>query len=117
MATSRPPVAFLSHSSKDAALAEQIATALVANGVDTFYSDWSIVDGDSLVKKVEQGLEDCTHFLVLLTPESLASNWVQTEIDAGLVKAIEGQCRFISLLYGVSHGDLTPILKTKKHRT
>jgi len=60
---------------------------------------------------VDDGIEAATHFLALLTPNSLRSEWVQTELDAGMIKKIEGTCRLIPVLAGVTIDDLPPTLR------
>ena len=77
------PRVFLSYTWGDRELAERIANALQANGIDTWWAEWCISAGDSLRQKIDEGLGDCTHFLVLLTPNSIEKPWVNQEMDAG----------------------------------
>lgn len=114
-ATDKPiaaPKAFLSYAGEDAEEAERIARALIAKGIDTWWAGWSLSAGDSIRQKIDGGLEECTHFIVLLTPASLDKPWVKTEIDAGFVGKVEARCRFIPLRKGVSIEELTPLLRT-----
>jgi len=55
---------------------------------------WEIRSGDSLKRKMEEGLAGCTHFVVLLTPNSLGKPWVETEIDAGFLRMVRGWLPF-----------------------
>jgi hypothetical protein len=107
----RPPCAFLCHASEDNTLARRIAHEFQTKGVDTFFDEWEIGPGDSLRQKIDSGIERCTHFVVLLTPNSLPKPWVNAEIDAGFVRKVEGQCRFIVLRYGIGPNDLPPLLR------
>ncbi|WP_292524671.1 toll/interleukin-1 receptor domain-containing protein [Mesorhizobium sp.] len=91
------PKAFLSYSFDDRELAETVARALMADGIDTWWAEWEIRSGDSLRRKIDEGLGNCTHFIVLLTPSAMQKPWVQQEMDAGLVRRISGQARFIAL--------------------
>lgn len=104
------PKAFLSFSIDDHSLASQVAHGLIANGVDTWWSDWEIRAGDSLRQKIDQGLGNCTHFIVLLTPSAMKKPWVQQEMDVGLVRRIAGQARFIALRCGLSTTELPPLI-------
>lgn len=106
------PVVFLSHASEDSATSKRIAEALMAKGIDTFYDEWELVSGDSIRRKLEQGLEGCTHFGVLLTPISITKPWVNTEIDAGFIGMVGGKNRFIGLRHGLAPGDLSTFLQT-----
>lgn len=101
--TTRPAKAFLSHSSEDKQVSSKLATHLMTNGVDVWYDKWEIKPGDSLRRKIDDGIEGASYFLVLLTPASLQSEWVQTELDAGMVRRIEGKCRLIPVILDVSH--------------
>lgn len=78
-------------------LAQRIAETLQGNGVQTWWAEWEIGAGDSLRQKIDAGLSDCTHFIVLLTPRSIVKPWVNQEMDAGLVLKIQARCRFITL--------------------
>ncbi len=106
------PRVFLSFSYADKSLAEQIAKLLSSNGVQTWFADWEIGPGDSLRQRIDEGLSNCTHFVVLLTPNSINRPWVNTEIDAGLVRKIEDGRKFIPLRKDLSVDKLTPILRT-----
>lgn len=105
-----PPRAFLSYAWEDRELAEQLAGALQANGIDTWWAGWCIGAGDSLRQKIDEGLAGCTHFLVLLTPTSIAKPWVNQEMDAGLVRKLNENTRFIAVRSGLGAGALPPLL-------
>ena len=104
------PRAFLSHAWEDRKLTKRIATILQGNGIDTWWAEWCIRSGDSLRQKIDEGLGNCTHFIVLLTPTSLTKPWVNQEIDAGLVLKIGNQCSFIPLRHGLPSDMLPPLL-------
>ncbi|TGQ13582.1 toll/interleukin-1 receptor domain-containing protein [Mesorhizobium sp. M00.F.Ca.ET.217.01.1.1] len=106
----KTPKAFLSYSFDDRDLAEIIARRLVAEGIETWWAEWEISAGDSLRRKIDEGLGNCTHFIVLLTPNAMKKPWVQQEMDAGLVRKIAGQARFIPLRHGLAAQDLPPLL-------
>ena len=73
------PRVFLSYTSDDIELARRIAESLHGNGIDTWWDKWRISTGDSLRQKIDEGLSGCTHFLVLLTPQSIDKPWVNQE--------------------------------------
>lgn len=110
----KTPAAFLSHSGIDAAVAGQLARDLRGQGVDVWYAEWEIKPGDSLRRKIDEGIDRATHFLVLLTPASLKSEWVQTELDAGLVRKISGACRLIPILSGIAADEVPATLRGLK---
>jgi len=105
------PRVFLSYASEDRAIAERLATDMRTAGVDVFFAEWEIRPGDSIRAKIDQGLSDCTHFVVLLTISSIGKPWVNAEIDAGFVRRVEDSCRFIPLRLGLSPNQLPPLLR------
>src|SRR4051794_31747271 len=110
-ATKHPFLAFVCHASEDNELARRIATDLHANGIDTFFSEWEIRAGDSLRRKIDAGLESCTHFIVLVTPTSLNKPWVNAEIDAAFIRKVEGSAVLIPLRYELEVEQLPPLLR------
>jgi len=107
------PLVYLAHASEDHdTLAKPLAQRLIASGIDVWLDEWEIRPGDSLKRKMESGLEQCTHFLVLLTPASIGKAWVETEIDAGFLRALGGEIRFIGLRIGTALTDLSVFLRT-----
>lgn len=106
------PKVFLSWGWEDRTLAEPIATGLMAKGVDTWWSEWCINVGDSLRQKIDEGLNDCTHFVVLLTPQSIKKPWVNQEIDAGFALMLsQKKVKFIALRHGLPVGELPPLMR------
>ena len=105
------PRVFLSYSHADKELAHSLAEELQSNGIDTFLDDWCILDGDSIVQTINKGIADCTHFLVLLTPNSIDRPWVKAETDAGLIRKIKDKCRFIPVRHALPADKLPPLLQ------
>lgn len=104
---------YLAHAHEDKAIVEPIARGLMQRGIDVWYDTWEIGYGDSLRRKMEAGLGDCTHFIVLLTEASMAKPWVNEEIDAGLMNAVEGTAKFIGLRHQLSIDAVSPFLRTR----
>ncbi len=115
VATPVTPNLYLAHASEDKDfLARPLAQKLLDAGINVWLDEWEIKTGDSLRQKMEAGLENCTHFLVLLTPMSLKKAWVQAEIDVGFVRAVDGVSRFMGIRIGVEVNELSPFLKTRR---
>lgn len=104
------PKAFLSFAWEDKEIAQKIAEGLMANGIDTWWAEWEIGAGDSLRRRIDSGLGECTHFIVLLTSTSIQKPWVNEEMDAGFVRKVGDKSRFIPLRYELSPSDLPPLL-------
>lgn len=108
--TSTAPRAFLSYAFEDRDLAKRIAEALQSNGIETWWAEWEIRAGDSLRQKIDGGLSGCTHFIVLLTPASVGKPWVNQEMDAGLVRKLNAEAKFIALRSNLPASGLPPLL-------
>ena len=104
------PVAFLCHCFTDKHLAQRIAHDLRTNGIDVWYDSWEVKPGDSLRRKIDQGISQAQYFLVLLTPSFENGKWAQTELDAGIVQQIQGQCRLIPLVSDLIDPKIPPTL-------
>lgn len=107
----KSPKVFLSYAFGDSALASRIAEELQKNGVDTWFADWCISAGDSIRQRMDEGLGDCTHFVVLLTPRSIDKPWVRQEMDAGLMRKLSTGTKFIALRTDLPVGELPPLLQ------
>lgn len=106
------PTAFLCHATEDKPLARKIALTLQENGIHTFFDEWEIRLGDSLRRKIDEGLELCTHFIPLLTPNSIDKPWVKEELDAAFIQKVEGKCKFFPLLNEIQVQQLPPLLRS-----
>lgn len=104
---------YLAHGTEDKAVARPLAEGLMARGIDLWFDEWEIHPGDSLRKKMEQGLGRCTHFVVLLTSVSITKPWVNEEMDVGLLRAVEGSARFIGLRHNLDVSQVPLFLQTR----
>ncbi|MEA2887884.1 MAG: hypothetical protein QOD11_2244 [Bradyrhizobium sp.] len=108
------PRLYFAHASENHDMAKLLADRMLADGIDVWFDEWEIKAGDSLRQKMESGLAGCTHFLVLLTSEAIGKPWVETEIDAGFVRSVEGASKFMGIRSGVEISQLSPFLKTRR---
>lgn len=93
------PKAFLSYSHADKEFAVELADRLRQSGVDLWLDKYEIRPGDSLIDKIfSEGLAKTKFFLILLSVASTQSKWVQEELNAAMIKRIEGVTRIIPLL-------------------
>jgi hypothetical protein len=70
---------FISHSSKDAQLARWIAVDIASHGFRPWLDEWEITAGESIPKRISEGLEECQAMIVALSPEAVQSGWVERE--------------------------------------
>ena len=91
---------FLSHASEDKErLVLDFAKRLRARGVDVWLDRWEMRPGDSLVRKIfTDGIDQADFFMVVISMASVDEPWVQEELDAGVVRKINGSCRLIPVV-------------------
>lgn len=83
--------AFLSHSSVDKPLATQIYRDLRDQAVDVWFDRLELRAGDSLLKKIAEGIGSAEYLLVLLTDDSKRSAWVEKELSIALTQEVNGR--------------------------
>ncbi|MCF6147597.1 MAG: toll/interleukin-1 receptor domain-containing protein [Candidatus Kuenenia sp.] len=95
----KDPKVFLSYSHSDKEFAVKLAEDLRKQGIDIWIDKWEIQPGDSIIQKIFlQGLADTDFFLILLSSESIRSKWVAEELNAAIVKKMEGITRIIPVI-------------------
>jgi hypothetical protein len=77
---------FLSHSSVDKGFVTKLAIDLVAEGFPVWFDSWELETGAPLSRRIYDGLDDSDSVLVLLSPNSLGSEWVRKEIEGAMIK-------------------------------
>lgn len=80
---------FISYNHNDSNFAEQLALELTRRDIKVWKDSWRIGVGDSLIQKIQDGLEGSSFLCVIFSKNSLASEWVKREITAGLLREIE----------------------------
>jgi hypothetical protein len=79
------PKVFVSHSAKDRDFVErEIVQLLHSHGIETWYSTDDIGAGVKWERSLREGLKSCDWFLVVLSNESVKSEWVEAEVHWAL---------------------------------
>lgn len=81
---------FVSYSHRDRAQAQRISEALRALGHPVWYDNWAIGPSESILDKVSDALARNDTILVLLSPSSVRSLWVQRELNSVLTRQLAG---------------------------
>ena len=90
---------FVSYSSKDRGFVEQLVRDLHANGIQLWYDQWEMLPGDLLTDKIGTAIMDNDFFIVVLTRNSVASEWVRRELGVALQREFqERRVRVVPLL-------------------
>lgn len=76
---------FISHASEDKeSIARPLYRELVAKGCKVWFDEAVLQLGDSLNRKINEGLSKCRYGVVILSPDFFQKEWPQRELD-GLV--------------------------------
>jgi hypothetical protein len=86
---------FMSYSSKDAEFATRLANDLHSRGVKVWWDKLEMKVGDSLHKKIQEGMSNSAWLGVVLSPHSVSSPWVEKELSAALAQELERRNVFV----------------------
>lgn len=79
---------FISYNHADRNFVEKLAKNLQNAGLSVWWDEWEIKVGDSIVQKVSNGITTSAYLLVILSPDSVNSEWVQREISSAMMKQL-----------------------------
>lgn len=82
---------FLSHNKADKPFARQLAADLEHQGIRYWIDEAEIKVGESLIEKIRHGIDNAAYVAVILSPDSVASSWVQREVDVAMNQEISGR--------------------------
>jgi len=82
---------FISHASEDKnSFVRPLAEALQASGLSPWYDETALTVGDSLRRKIDEGLANSRYGIVVLSHSFFAKEWPQQELDGLLGKEVAG---------------------------
>lgn len=84
----KPQQVFLSYSHADSIIARRIADKLRGAGLRIWFAEWDLQQGDSIVSRINEAVFTSDFLLVLLSPNSINSQWVQNELYAALSREL-----------------------------
>lgn len=107
---------FLSHQQRDKEICRRIADYLMAADIDVYFDeddeDLKIYRQsnrpEGVVESIKKGINNSSHMLVIVSPNTIYSNWVPWEIGYGYDSTQLG----VLTLKGISDGNLPHYLKT-----
>ena len=113
----RPPVVpddsgetwdvFISHASEDKeAIAEPLATELRARGLKVWLDKTELRIGDSLRRKIDNGLAHSTFGVVILSKSFFAKGWPQYELDGIIGMSVNGDQRMLPIWHEISRDEI-----------
>lgn len=83
---------FISHASEDKdEIVRPLANALINEGLNVWYDEFTLRIGDSLRQKIDQGLANSKVGLVVLSSEFIAKGWTNYELDGIVTRTVSGE--------------------------
>jgi hypothetical protein len=105
---------FLSHASEDKDFAEKLVGALKKAGLKVWYDSHEMKLGDSLARKIDEGLAKSRYGIVILSPYFLQKkHWTQKELDGLVDKEVDGRKVILPIWHGLTQKELrrySPVL-------
>lgn len=113
----RPPVlpdedgetwdVFISHASEDKeTVAEPLADELRARGLKVWLDKTELRIGDSLRRKIDNGLTHSTFGVVVLSKSFFAKGWPQYELDGIVGMTVKGDQRMLPIWHEISRDEI-----------
>jgi hypothetical protein len=91
---------FLAHSSADKDFVRRLATRLRALSIRVWVDEADIRVGDSVIDRLQSGIDGVDYVGVVLTPESVSSHWVQEELKMAMTRQIQhGKITVLPILF------------------
>lgn len=112
---SRPDVqVFICHASEDKPFVRKLSEILRSEGAAIWLDELEIRVGDSIIQKVNEGLQGASHLVVVLSQNSVAKPWVSKELSYSLMRQLHD--RSITILpVRLDDSPLPPLLSDIKY--
>lgn len=105
---------FVSHASADKAFVDRLVGDLAARGIPVWYDKLDLRLGESIPGSINAGLADSKYFAIVLSRASVASKWVQEELNAALMTQVAKGGTFILPLL-LEDCAVPPLLAHRRH--
>jgi hypothetical protein len=102
----------MSHNHKDKPFVRDLAAKLSLFGIKAWVDEWEMLPGDSLIGKIQEGIEACDYVGAVLSKHSVSSEWVAREVRAALTGEIEYK-KVIVIPMRIDNCKLPPFLRDK----
>jgi uncharacterized protein YjbI with pentapeptide repeats len=86
---------FISYSKKDKSFARRLHADLQSKGVRCWFAEHDIEGGETILEQIDQAIRHHDRLLLILSPASMSSEWVKTEIAKALKRGRNEQRRVL----------------------
>lgn len=86
---------FISYSNKDKSFVDKFVNDLLSNNIFVWYDKLDLKAGDSIPIKIIKAINKAKYFIVVLSPDSVRSPWVNEELNVAFMKQITSNGTFL----------------------
>jgi len=112
---------FISHASEDKDdVVRPLALALRQQGLRVWFDEFELQIGDSLRRKIDQGVARSAFGVVVLSTSFFAKNWTQYELDGLVTRSVDGSQVLLPLWHRLTKAEVmaySPSLADKLARS
>lgn len=83
-----------------------LVTALEEHGLKVWYDEFTLRIGDSLRRKIDQGLANSRFGIVVLSESFFGKGWTNYELDGIVSRSISGEQQLLPIWHKVSKADV-----------
>ena len=105
---------FVSYSHSDKKFVNRLTTDLENAGMSVWVDEKKIKVGESIIKKIAEGISKCDFFCLVISRHSVNSQWVEKEFDTAQVEQLSTVKPKI-LPFLIQNVDIPSLLKTIKY--
>jgi len=85
----------ISYSHEDSDFVDELGANLFKNRVPVWIDRWELRVGDSLIRRIEEAIQNADALIVVLSKTSVESEWCTKELTSGLVMELEAKSVFV----------------------
>jgi hypothetical protein len=98
---------FISHASEDKeSFVRPLAELLIKNGLNVWYDEFQLTIGDSLRKKIDEGLKFSKYGIVVLSRDFFRKNWPEYELNGLVAREMNGVRVILPIWHNVTRDEV-----------
>lgn len=99
---------FISHATEDKEeVAKPLAETLSRNGIKVWYDKFTLTLGDSLRRKIDEGLAHSRYGIVVLSHNFFSKEWPQKELDGLAAREYKGEKVILPIWHNLTREEVT----------
>jgi hypothetical protein len=95
--------------------AEQLALELHERMLRVFFFEWQVLPGDVMIERIEEGIRESRHAIMVVSVSSMGNSWLRQEYAALLHESVTRAKLLIPVIVGEEDVEIPPFLKTRDH--